>query len=340
MSTQSQAIPGIGRGRDRLDRFIRKLDRLEAGTLELQIGARRFNLNGEQPGPAGRMEIQDFNALARRLLFKGDLGLAESFIYGEWSSPDLSGLLLLLARNQHRLRDLSTMSPLVRLLMRAYHWSRRNSRQGSSRNIRAHYDLGNAFYAQWLDTGMTYSSAIFRHPKEPLETAQDHKYDRLLGLLEARPGERILEIGCGWGGLAVAAARRGLNVDGVTLSPAQLQWARHRIDTLGLGDRVNLYLNDYRNLQGRYDHIVSIEMFEAVGEAYWSTYMQTLKRLLRPGGRAALQYITIAESGFEHYRRNPDFIQRYIFPGGMLPTRRDASMGIRYMSSSTPGRRV
>jgi len=320
MSTQSQAIPRIGRAHDRLDRFIRRLDRLEYGTLELQIGARRFTLNGEQTGPAGRMEIHDFSAVVRRLLLKGDLGLAESYIDGEWDSPDLSGLLLLLARNQHRLSDLSRMSPLVRLLMRAYHWRRRNTRQGSSRNIRAHYDLGNAFYAQWLDAGMTYSSALFRHPEESLEAAQDHKYHRLLGLLEARAGDRILEIGCGWGGFAVTAARHGLNVDAVTLSPKQLEWARHRVGALGLGHRIKLSLCDYRNLQGRYDHIVSIEMFEAVGQAYWPTYMQTLKRLLRPGGRAALQIITIDDSKFENYRRNPDFIQRYIFPGGMLPT--------------------
>jgi cyclopropane-fatty-acyl-phospholipid synthase len=260
------------------------------------------------------------DSVIRRLLFKGDLGLAEAYIDGSWNSPDLTGLLLLLARNQHRLTDLAGMSRLVRLLMRAYHWSRRNSPAGSARNIQAHYDLGNAFYAQWLDSSMTYSSAIFDHPDQSLESAQENKYQRLLAILEAKPGQRILEIGCGWGGFAVAAARQGIRVDGITLSPAQLAWAQRRVETLQLGDMIKFSLDDYRNLQGSYDHIVSIEMFEAVGEAYWPTYMQTLKRLLKPGGRAALQVITIAESAFENYRRNPDFIQRYIFPGGMLPS--------------------
>jgi cyclopropane-fatty-acyl-phospholipid synthase len=320
MSTLNQAILGIGRGRDRLDRFIKRLDRLEYGSLELRIGGRSFTLNGEHLGPAGCIEIRHMDSVLRRLLLKGDLGLAEAYIDGAWSSPDLTGLLLLLARNQHRLADLAGRSRLVRLLMRVYHWSRRNSPAGSARNIQAHYDLGNAFYAQWLDSSMTYSSAIFSHPDESLESAQEHKYLRLLDLLEVKPGQRILEIGCGWGGFAVTAARQGIDVDGVTLSPSQLTWAQRRIDSLNLGDRVRLSLEDYRNLQGRYDHIVSIEMFEAVGEAYWSTYMEILMRLLKPGGRAALQVITIDESAFDNYRRNPDFIQRYIFPGGMLPT--------------------
>ncbi len=320
MSTQSLTILGIGRSSDRLDRFIKQLDRLAYGTLRLQVSGRTFTLNGEHPGPAGRVEIHHLDPLLRRLFLNGDLGLAESFIEGEWSSPDLTGLLLLLARNQQRLTDLSGMSRLARLFMRGYHWSRRNTRRGSARNIIAHYDLGNAFYAQWLDTGMTYSSAIFKHPDESLETAQANKYDRILDQLGAKPGDHILEIGCGWGGLAVTAAQRGIRVDAITLSPAQLAWAERRVEALQLQHLIELSLNDYRNLQGRYDHIVSIEMFEAVGEAYWSTYMDSLRRLLKPGGRAALQVITINEQAFDDYRRNPDFIQRYIFPGGMLPT--------------------
>jgi cyclopropane-fatty-acyl-phospholipid synthase len=342
MSTQSQAIRGIARGRDHLDRFIKRVDRLEYGTLKLAINGRTYTLNGDHPGPAGHIEINSLDLLLRRLLLKGDLGLAEAYMDGVWSSPDLTGLLLLLARNQQRLADLSGMSPLVRLLVRAYHWSRRNSRKGSSRNIQAHYDLGNAFYADWLDPGMTYSSAIFRHAGEDLESAQNNKYQRLLDLLEAKPGDRILEIGCGWGGFAVAAARRGLAIDGVTLSPSQLEWAQRRVKALGLDRLIKLSLNDYRNLQGCYDHIVSIEMFEAVGEAYWPTYMETLKRLLRPGGRAALQVITIEEQTFDSYRRNPDFIQRYIFPGGMLPTASHLrghaqSAGLRCLKDDTFG---
>jgi cyclopropane-fatty-acyl-phospholipid synthase len=186
----------------------------------------------------------------------------------------------------------------------------------------AHYDLGNAFYAQWLDWGMTYSSGIFIEAGEGLESAQANKYQRILDLLDAKPGDRILEIGCGWGGFAVTAASQGMLVDGITLSQSQLAWAQRRVEALDLTDRVNLSLKDYRKLNGNYDHIVSIEMFEAVGEAYWSDYMDTLKANLKPGGRAALQVITIDDHQFESYRRTPDFIQRYIFPGGMLPADR------------------
>lgn len=317
---QSETIAWIAKRSDRLDRFIRQIDRLEFGTLELHVCGRSFTLNGEHPGPAGSLDIHRLNPLLRRLLLKGDLGLAEAYLEGEWSSPDLTGLLTLFARNQHRLNAVSGMSQLARLAMRGYHWYRRNTRKGSARNIMAHYDLGNDFYALWLDRGMTYSSAIFQHHGESLDSAQATKYTRLLDMLEAQPGQRILEIGCGWGGFAIAAAERGIQVDAVTLSPAQLAWAERRIEERGLGDFVTLSLQDYRNLSGSYDHIVSIEMFEAVGEAYWSTYMEIVRRLLKPGGRAALQVITIAEQAFDDYRRNPDFIQRYIFPGGMLPT--------------------
>ncbi len=319
-SLQSQVIYGIGKTTDRLDRFIKQLDRLEFGTLELRVSDRSYRLNGEHPGPAGVIEIHKLNPLLRRLVFNGDLGLAEAYINAEWETPNLSDLLLLLVRNQHRLTSTAGMSGIARLAMRWYHWSRRNTHKGSARNIMAHYDLGNAFYAQWLDQGMTYSSGLFAHADEPLESAQANKYQRILDLLEAKPGDRILEIGCGWGGFAVTAASQGMRVDGVTLSPSQLAWAQRRIEALGLEERVNLSLTDYRKLHGSYDHIVSIEMFEAVGEAYWSTYMETLQRNLKPGGRAALQVITIQEQAFEEYRRNPDFIQRYIFPGGMLPT--------------------
>jgi cyclopropane-fatty-acyl-phospholipid synthase len=192
--------------------------------------------------------------------------------------------------------------------------------RGSRRNIQAHYDRGNDFYRLWLDPTMTYSSALFEGRECDLQEAQRRKYARLLALLGARPGQRVLEIGCGWGGFALEAARRGISVTGITLSREQLSLARRRVREAGLSGLVELRLQDYRSLACSYDHIVSIEMFEAVGEANWDTYTRTLKRCLKQGGRAAPQFITIDETAFESYRRRPDFIQRYIFPGGMLPS--------------------
>jgi cyclopropane-fatty-acyl-phospholipid synthase len=197
---------------------------------------------------------------------------------------------------------------------------RRNSLRGSRRNIAFHYDLGNDFYRLWLDPSMTYSAALFDRPDESLEAAQERKYERMLAQLDASPGQHILEIGCGWGGFACHAASRGYRVTGLTLSREQLEYARKRVAQQGLSDRVELRLQDYRKLNERFDHIVSIEMFEAVGEAYWDTYFDTLRRSLKPGGRASLQVITIDEGRFESYRRRADFIQKYIFPGGMLPS--------------------
>jgi cyclopropane-fatty-acyl-phospholipid synthase len=341
-STQTQTIRLSGKTTDSFDRFIEKIDRLEHGSLEIRTQGRVYRLNGEHPGPAGDVEIHRLQPLLKRLFIKGGLGLAESYIEGDWDSSDLSSLLLLLLRNQHRLEEVSSMSRLARLAMRWYHWSRRNTRKGSARNIMDHYDLGNAFYAQWLDPGMTYSSGIFNHQDENLADAQTNKYLRILQLLDAKPGDRILEIGCGWGGFAISAAQRGLQVDAVTLSPAQLAWAQRRVEALKLEGQIKLSLQDYRHLSGSYDHIVSIEMFEAVGEAYWSTYMQAVQRLLKPGGRAALQVITIDEKAFEDYRRNPDFIQRYIFPGGMLPPtshllRHAGSAGLRCLQDASFG---
>jgi cyclopropane-fatty-acyl-phospholipid synthase len=199
------------------------------------------------------------------------------------------------------------------------HWTRRNTRKGSRKNIHAHYDLGNEFYRLWLDPSMTYSSALFEgEGGEPLEAAQTAKYERILEQIGAKQGDSILEIGCGWGGFAETAARRGMRVTGVTISREQLDYARARLDRAGLGDRVDLRFCDYRDMEGRYDHIVSIEMIEAVGERYWPEYFAALKRHLVPGGSALVQAIVIADDFFERYRRHPDFIQTYVFPGGML----------------------
>ncbi|WP_322521761.1 cyclopropane-fatty-acyl-phospholipid synthase family protein [Guyparkeria halophila] len=258
--------------------------------------------------------------LLSRIARLGDIGIAEGFIEGDFTTDDLTGLLEIGARNVEAIGHELRPGFWARLGHRIQHALRANHRRGSRRNIAAHYDLGNDFYRLWLDESMTYSAAVFAEPDESLATAQQRKYDRLLDRLETRPGNRLLEIGCGWGGLAETAARRGLEVDGLTLSTEQLAYGRDRLASAGLDDRARLQLTDYRDQHGRFDHIVSIEMFEAVGERYWPTFFQTVHDRLKPGGRAAIQVITIDEDAFEDYRREPDFIQLYIFPGGMLPS--------------------
>ncbi len=277
-------------------------------------------VGADRPELSAHWHLHHPARLFSRIARLGDIGIAEGFIAGDYSCDDLTTLLEIGARNFEEIaRDLRP-GFWTRLAHRLQHALRANHRRGSRRNIAAHYDLGNDFYRLWLDESMTYSSALFEQPDEPLFEAQKRKYDRLLDGLGASPGERILEIGCGWGGLAERAARRGLAVDGLTLSTEQLVWAQERLEKAGLVDRAQLHLTDYRDQAGRYDHIVSIEMFEAVGERYWPTFFRTVHDRLKPGGRAAIQVITIEESAFEAYRREPDFIQLYIFPGGMLPS--------------------
>jgi cyclopropane-fatty-acyl-phospholipid synthase len=264
------------------------------------------------------LQIKDWRFF-RTVLLDGDIGFAEAYMEGFCDSPDLPGLIALLAENEKALGGIAHRNAVHDLMLRLMHWTRRNSRQGSRRNIHAHYDLGNDFYRLWLDPSMTYSSALFDgEGGKPLEVAQGAKYERILEQIGAKQGDSILEIGCGWGGFAETAARRGMRVTGVTISRHQLDYARARLDRAGLGDRVDLRFCDYRDMEGRYDHIVSIEMIEAVGERYWPEYFAALKRHLVPGGSALVQAIVIADDFFERYRRHPDFIQTYVFPGGML----------------------
>ncbi len=258
--------------------------------------------------------------LFSRLARLGDIGLAEGFIDGDFSTDDLPTLLEIGARNFELLHDDLRAGFWARVAHRIQHMLKANHRRGSRRNISAHYDLGNAFYSLWLDETMSYSAALFRHADEPLAVAQARKYQRVLDALGATPTQHILEIGCGWGGLAEQAAAQGLRVHGITLSTEQLAFAQTRLAAQNLPGSASFSLTDYRDQAGEFDHIVSIEMLEAVGVRYWPTYFQTVYDRLKPGGRAAIQVITIQESAFEHYTREPDFIQRYIFPGGMLPT--------------------
>ena len=272
------------------------------------------------PGPEARMEISS-PRMVRRVLAGGDIGFADSFVAGEWDSPDLAALLTAFSANFDHIARLMHGNPLVRLANAVAHALNRNSRKGSRRNVLAHYDLGDDFYGLWLDPEMNYSSALFTAPGQGLEAAQRNKHQALAEAMDLRQGQSLLEIGCGWGGFArFAATERGAQVTAITVSPAQQAHAAAMIQAEGLSERVKVALCDYRDVEGRFDRIASIEMFEAVGEAYWPTYFDTLRARLAPGGRAGLQVITIDDGLFDAYRRRPDFIQLHIFPGGMLPS--------------------
>ncbi len=290
------------------------LENLCGGMLEIRLpdGASRLFGDGEH---GVTLHVHD-EAMFSQVLARGDIGLAEAYLDGHWDSPDISGLLTLLARNRAALKKAVYGSWRNLLAARLRHWLNGNSRAGSKRNIMAHYDLGNDFYKLWLDPTMSYSSALYRAVDDgDLETAQRAKYRRILRRLHAEPGQHVLEIGCGWGGFAEMAVHEGLQVTGLTLSPAQLAWAQQRVPG------ADLRLQDYRDTNEQFDHVVSIEMFEAVGERWWPTYFRTMARALKPGGRAVVQSITIRDDLFADYRKGTDFIQQYVFPGGMLPSR-------------------
>jgi cyclopropane-fatty-acyl-phospholipid synthase len=300
----------------------RAVDRLQIGRLSLSLpdGSRR-ELAGETQGPAAELKIRSAGSI-RRLLAGGDLGFAEAYMDGEVETDNLAALIELAIRNESHLAAALQGKALVRAWHRLRHLMRPNSKRGSRRNIAEHYDLGNDFYRHWLDETMTYSSGIFEHDAAALGDAQRAKYRRVAELAGLDRGRHVLEIGCGWGGFAeLAAGDFECKVTGLTLSREQLAFATERLRKAGLSDRVDLRLQDYRDCQGKFDGIVSIEMFEAVGEAHWRRYFEVLRDRLSKGGLAVLQVITIAEERFAFYRANADFIQRYVFPGGMLPTK-------------------
>ena len=293
--------------------------RIAAGRLELTLSnGSRHVLVGSEPGPEAAMTVRDAR-LARRLLVKGGLGFGEGYMAGEFDTPDLEALLRLATVNEGRLREALAGRWHGRLLGRLRHGVNRNSRAGSRRNIRSHYDLGNNFYRLWLDPGMTYSSAVFGEGQD-LGQAQDNKYRLICDAAGVVPEASVLEIGCGWGGFAAYAAReRQARVTALTISDAQFAAASRRMQAEGLNERVAIVRQDYRDYRGKHDALASIEMFEAVGETWWPAYFAKVKESLKPGARAGLQVITIADGLFERYRRGVDFIQRYVFPGGVLP---------------------
>ena len=299
----------------------RLLAQLHSGSLSVTLpDGQMIQHVGHEPGPHGQITLHTWRAL-RRMLWRGDIGLAEGHIAGDWSSADIVRLIALGAVNLNRLDTLIDGSLPVRIMRRMGHALRGNSVKGSRRNIAFHYDLGNDFYRPWLDQTMTYSSALALAPGQTLEDAQTEKLQRIATLLDLAPGQSVLEIGCGWGALAAHLAPLCKRVTGVTLSHEQLAFGQERVARAELEGKVDLRLQDYRHVTETYDRIVSIEMLEAVGEAWWPTWFQQVHDRLAPGGRAVVQVITIAEDRFEHYRQAPDFIQHYIFPGGMLPTR-------------------
>ncbi len=288
-------------------------------TLVLPDGA-RHQLTGQTSGHAAVLTIRDPRCAAR-VLKNGDIGFAEGYMAGEWDTPDLAVLLETLVNNYDHIRRLFDGNPLMKLVNGIGHRLNRNSRWGSRRNIHAHYDLGNAFYGAWLDSSMTYSSARFEAPGQPLQDAQRAKYAALARMMDLQPGHSVLEIGCGWGGFAEFAAREvGAVVTGVTISREQHDYARRRLFEAGLAERTDIRLIDYRDIEGRFDRVASIEMFEAVGREYWPTYFHKVHEVLKPSGRAGLQIITIQDDLFEEYDARTDFIQKYVFPGGSLPS--------------------
>jgi len=335
--------PAFGRVLDEID------DRLDSGGIHLHLpdGTRR-DAGFRAPGAEATVDIRNWMALVR-LATSGSVGWYKAWTLGEWASPDPVALFELFSANAASLGDVGRAKGPFRWVNALAHRLRDNAPKKARKNIAAHYDLGNDFYSAWLDPTMTYSCARFQHPlplaggEEPrsgegagmsrrnrptpgpsreregsLEEAQRRKVALLLDRLKLKPGDRLLEIGCGWGSLAIAAAERGAEVVGLTLSTEQKAWAEERIAAAGLADRIEVRLQDYRNTAEQFDAVASVEMVEAVGERWWGTYLDSIARNLKPGGRAALQFISIDHRLFDRYARNPDFIQTYIFPGGML----------------------
>ncbi|SCK16910.1 cyclopropane-fatty-acyl-phospholipid synthase family protein [Vogesella sp. LIG4] len=298
------------------------LERLLYGELVLQTpDGHRHLYSGRHPGIRAELQLHDWRVL-RRIALAGDIGLAEAWRAGKLASPDWPALMKLALENEAAFEQAIHGSWLGTIGYVLRHLSRANTRKGSRRNIHAHYDLGNNFYRLWLDPSMSYSSGLYQGAAElSLQQAQQAKYERILQRLAPRPGQRILEIGCGWGGFAEHAIRHcGVHITGLTLSNEQLGWAQRRLAAAGLGRHAELRRQDYREVSGQYDHIVSIEMLEAVGERWWPSYFAKLRDCLKPGGKALVQVITIGDEHFERYRSSTDFIQQYIFPGGMLPS--------------------
>ena len=295
--------------------------KLNSGRVDFILpDGRRFRAEGSKPGPVAEVTINNPDVFAR-LVREGDLGFCDAYLDGWWTTPDLQAFMDFIHADNDDMYDGFPGMALVRAWEKARFWFQSNTKRQALKNISYHYDLGNDFYSLWLDDTMTYSSALFNTSQESLEKAQIAKYASMVDQMGVKPGDHVLEIGCGWGGFAEYAAKeRGLKVTGLTISKEQLDYANKRIKSKGLSDKVNLKLQDYRDETGVYDGVASIEMFEAVGEKYWPVYFDKIKQCLKPGKQATLQIITIQDARWDVYRKSVDFIQKYIFPGGMLPS--------------------
>ncbi|WP_108837883.1 cyclopropane-fatty-acyl-phospholipid synthase family protein [Tateyamaria sp. Alg231-49] len=312
-------------GEQNLPRYFARafamLKDLNTGRIDFVLpDGRRFRAEGHKPGHVAEVHIHN-NDLFARLIREGDLGFCDAYLDEWWSTPDLQAFMDWVHADNEAIYDGFPGLGLVRQFEKFRFWLQRNHRDQARKNISYHYDLGNDFYGLWLDDTMTYSSALFKTGQENHEAAQIAKYASMVDQMGAQPGDHILEIGCGWGGFAEYAAReRGLKVTGLTISEEQFKYAQDRIEKAGLSDLVEFKLQDYRDEVGLYDGIASIEMFEAVGQKYWPVYFDTVRERLKPGKNATLQIITVQDSRWHVYQRGVDFIQKYIFPGGMLPS--------------------
>lgn len=327
-------------GQGDLPRYFEKVfaaaQDMGSGRLDFVLpDGRRFRAEGKKPGHVAELVIDNPDVFAR-LIREGDLGFCEAYLDGWWSTPDLQAFLDLIHTDNDDLYDGFPGMKLVRAYEMLRFWLQSNSKRQARKNISYHYDLGNEFYGLWLDDTMTYSSALFTEDQQSLEAAQRAKYASMVDLMGVKPGDHVLEIGCGWGGFAEQAGKAGARVTALTISREQHEFASRRIHEAGLSERVEIRFQDYRDETGSYDRIASVEMFEAVGEEYWPVFFSKVKQVLKPGGTAGMQIITINDDAFPLYRKRPDFIQRYVFPGGMLPSpselvRQGKAAGLAYI---------
>ena len=312
-------------GQTNLPRYFRavwdKVSNLKKGRLDVILpDGRIFRAEGKEPGHVAEITIHNPEVFARTIR-EGDVGFCEAYMDGWWETPDLLAFMDMCHDDAEDMYDGFAGQGLVILYEKLRFWWQSNSKRQAKKNISYHYDLGNDFYKLWLDDTMTYSSALFKTGQESLEKAQTQKYASMVDQMGAKPGDHVLEIGCGWGGFAEYAAKeRGLKLTCLTISQEQFNYAVDRIEKAGLSDQVEFKLQDYRDEKGVYDGIASIEMFEAVGQKYWPVYFDTVRERLKPGGNATIQVITVEDKRFDTYADRPDFIQKYIFPGGMLPS--------------------